>query len=84
MNGKLQVVKNPIFNRHGGKVTVVGAEHDVVFNQIGTAQFNKNCDAAQKAVETAGWAQVVKDLKMPNTCQPAERITPPGNRFGNV
>lgn len=77
--GRLQVVKNPTIQ--SGRV--VSAEADAIFNQIGTAQFNHNCDAVQKAVETAGWQMVVQKLSM-SACAPAERITPTGNKFGNM
>lgn len=82
--GKLQAVKNPVFDRSSGKAKVVRAEHDMVFNQVSTAQFNNNCRTVLDTVEVKGWSQMVKDLKLPPACTPAGKLAPASNKFGNV
>lgn len=82
--GKLQAVKNPVFDRSSGKAKVVRAEHDMVFNQVSTAQFNNNCRTLLDTVEVKGWNQIVKDLKLPATCTATNKVVPSNNKFGNV
>lgn len=74
-NGKLEVVKNPIFIRgKNDKLFVSTAQGDIIFNNVAMSSFSRDCDNAQILVEGDLWEKVTKELKLPNGCTPAIRL----------